>query len=164
MTNAPEQDSVHRHLRTTIDAAARNAAADGGPFGALLVTADGREFTAVNRVTADNDPTAHAEVCAIRAACSALGTYDLSGATLYSSCEPCPMCLSAALWTRLDRVFFAADRHDAAAGGFDDAAFYDFFTATPEQKDALLPVRHVALDTRAEPFERWAANAQRTTY
>ncbi|WP_121241769.1 nucleoside deaminase [Kocuria sp. KSNUG] len=164
MTNTPDQDTVHRHLLTAIEAARRNASADGGPFGAVLVTADGREFTAVNRVTADNDPTAHAEVCAIRAACSALGTYDLSGATLYSSCEPCPMCLSSALWARLDRVHFAADRHDAAAGGFDDAAFYDFFTAPPEQKDALLPVRHVAVETRTSPFESWAANTERTTY
>ena len=129
-TSAPADASVQRHLRSAIDVAVRNASEDGGPFGAVVVTADGREFTAVNRVTADNDPTAHAEVSAIRAACAALGTYDLSGAVLYSSCEPCPMCLSSSLWARLDAVYFAADRHDAADGGFDDAVFYDFFTAT----------------------------------
>ncbi|RLY93717.1 tRNA-specific adenosine deaminase [Kocuria tytonicola] len=164
MTHPPAPDAVRRHLRTAVQAASRNASRDGGPFGAVLVTADGREFTAVNRVTADHDPTAHAEVSAIRSACAALGTFDLSGAVLYSSCEPCPMCLSASLWARLDAVHFAADRHDAADGGFDDAAFYDFFTATPAQRDELLPVRHVALAERNEPFEAWAENGQRTQY
>ena len=156
--------TVHKHLRTAIEVAVNNAAADGGPFGAVVVTADGREFTAVNRVTADHDPTAHAEVCAIRDACKALGTHDLSGAVLYTSCEPCPMCLSSSLWARLDAVYFAADRHDAADGGFDDAVFYEFFTATPEEQDTLVPVRHVAVDNRKAPFESWAANPQRTEY
>lgn len=163
-TSAPADASVQRHLNSAIDVAVRNASEDGGPFGAVVVTADGREFTAVNRVTADNDPTAHAEVSAIRAACAALGTYDLSGAVLYSSCEPCPMCLSSSLWARLDAVYFAADRHDAADGGFDDAAFYDFFTATRAQRDGLLPVRHVDIDNRTKPFDTWAANTSRTAY
>lgn len=163
-TSAPADASVQRHLNSAIDVAVRNASEDGGPFGAVVVTADGREFTAVNRVTADNDPTAHAEVSAIRAACAALGTYDLSGAVLYSSCEPCPMCLSSSLWARLDAVYFAADRHDAADGGFDDAAFYDFFTATRAQRDELLPVHHVGIDNRTAPFDTWAANTSRTAY
>ena len=129
---------------------------------AVVVTADGRRFSGVNRVTADNDPTAHAEVMAIRAACRELGTFDLSGATLYTSCEPCPMCLSASLWARLDAVWFAADRHDAAAGGFDDAEFYEYF-ATPEHERSL-PVRPVALAERTAPFEAWARNVARTAY
>lgn len=163
-TSAPADASVQRHLRSAIDVAVRNASEDGGPFGAVVVTADGREFTAVNRVTADNDPTAHAEVSAIRAACAALGTYDLSGAVLYSSCEPCPMCLSSSLWARLDAVYFAADRHDAADGGFDDAVFYDFFTATRAQRDELLPVHHVGIDNCTAPFDTWSANTSRTAY
>ncbi|KUG61711.1 UNVERIFIED_CONTAM: nucleoside deaminase [Kocuria sp. CPCC 205274] len=152
------------HLERAVELAAENAAGDGGPFGAVVVTADGREFPAVNRVTADHDPTAHAEVMAIRSACRELGTFDLSGAVLYTSCEPCPLCLSASLWARLDAVYFAADRHDAAAGGFDDAEFYEFFARSAQERDRALPVRHVALATRTEPFEAWAGNAQRTAY
>lgn len=160
----PGQDAVRAHLRTAIDAATRSASEGGGPFGAVLVTADGQEFVAVNRVTAENDPTAHAEISVIRAAATALGTHDLSGATLYVSCEPCPMCLCAALWARLARVYFAADRHDAAQGGFDDAAFHDFFTASREQRDAMLPVEHKSVENCTEPFEAWKANPDRTDY
>lgn len=160
----PSDEEIQKHLRTAIEAASQNAAQDGGPFGAVIVTSDGREFTAVNRVTADQDPTAHAEVSAIRATCKTLGTHDLSGAILYTSCEPCPMCLSSSLWARLDAVYFAADRHDAADGGFDDAVFYEFFTATPEERDKLVPVRHVAVDSRKAPFEAWADNAHRAEY
>lgn len=160
----PSDGDVQKHLQTAIEAAAQNASVDGGPFGAVVVTADGQEFVAVNRVTADHDPTAHAEVSAIRATCKALGTHDLTGAVLYTSCEPCPMCLSSSLWARLDAVYFAADRYDAADGGFDDAVFYEFFTATPEERDKLVPVRHVAVDSRKAPFESWAANAERAEY
>ena len=111
-------------LAEAVDLATRNVAEGGGPFGALIVQ-DGVELgRGVNRVTRDNDPTAHAEVCAIRAACTAKGDFRLHGATLYTSCEPCPLCLSSALWARVDRVLFAADRHDAARGGFDDLEFY----------------------------------------
>ena len=98
-------------LRQAIDLAARNVGEGGGPFGAILVK-DGQVVAeGVNRVTADLDPTAHAEVVAIRAACRTIGDFSLEGATLYASCEPCPLCLSAALWARLDAVVHAADRH-----------------------------------------------------
>ena len=102
-----------------------------------MVTADGRVHEGVNRVTRDNDPTAHAEVVAIRAAAAATANFDLHGAVLYTSCEPCPLCLASALWARIDRVYFAADRHGAAAAGFDDAVFYDYFNGT---RPELLPV------------------------
>ena len=163
MDTTPTPDATTRQLLLeAIDLAVCNASEDGGPFGAVLVTADGRRFRGVNRVTADNDPTAHAEIVAIRTACREQGSFDLSGATLYSSCEPCPMCLSASLWARLAVVHFAADRYDAAAGGFDDAAFYDYFT-TPEPERSL-PVRPVRLEERTAPFAAWAANAERTDY
>ena len=161
---APEILRAEAFLERAIDLAAQNAADDGGPFGAVVVTADGREFPAVNRVTADNDPTAHAEVMAIRSACRELGAFDLSGAVLYTSCEPCPMCLSASLWARLDTVYFAADRHDAARGGFDDAEFYEFFSRGARERDRALPVRHLPLTARTAPFEAWADNAQRIQY
>ena len=97
-----------------------------------------------------------------RDACRELGTFDLSGATLYTSCEPCPMCLSASLWARLDAVWFAADRHDAASGGFDDAEFYEYFAKPAHERS--LPVRPVPLDERTAPFEAWARNVARTAY
>ncbi|KLU09473.1 MULTISPECIES: nucleoside deaminase [Kocuria] len=153
---------ARQFLREAIALAVDNAKADGGPFGAVVVTADGRRFSGVNRVTADSDPTAHAEVVAIRTACRELGTFDLSGATLYASCEPCPLCVSASLWSRLDAVWFAADRHDAAAGGFDDAEFHEYFARPVEERS--LPVRPVDLQERTAPFEAWAANTARTAY
>jgi guanine deaminase len=150
------------HLSRAIALAGANAATDGGPFGALVVTADGRTFEGANRVTATNDPTAHAEVTAIRAACSGMDTFDLSGAVMYASCEPCPMCLGAALWARVGRVVYAADRHDAAAAGFDDAAFYDYLESP--DRDGLMPLVHRAIPEAAAPFEAWRANADRTEY
>ncbi|MEW1981121.1 nucleoside deaminase [Citricoccus sp. NPDC079358] len=153
---------IEAHLSRAIDLAASNAATNGGPFGALVVAADGQVFQGTNRVTATHDPTAHAEVEAIRAAALGLGTFDLSGAVLYASCEPCPMCLGAALWSRITRVVFAADRHDAAAAGFDDAAFYEYFES-PGRRDAM-PVVHHPTERAAAPFEAWRANESRTAY
>lgn len=97
-------------MERAIRLAEENVAAGGGPFGAVLVAPDGRQFHGINRVTATPDPTAHAEVDAIRAAARALGTADLCGSTLHASCEPCPMCLAAALWARVDRLVHAATR------------------------------------------------------
>ncbi|MBF4994483.1 nucleoside deaminase [Arthrobacter gandavensis] len=150
------------YLSRAIELATANVADSGGPFGAVIVTADGQAFDGVNRVTANNDPTAHAEVTAIRNACAALETFDLSGAVLYTSCEPCPMCLASALWARIDRVVYAADRHDAAAAGFDDAVFYEYFE-TPVEKRSM-PVSQLPGDTRNAPFDAWTAAASRIDY
>jgi len=149
-------------LARAVALATSNVASGGGPFAALVVTADGKVFEGANRVTADFDPTAHAEVSAIRNACSSTATFDLSGALLYSSCEPCPMCLAAALWARVERVYFAADRHDAAAAGFDDAAFYSYF-ADPEAS-RLLTVAQVSLPISNEPFDLWQSTEVKTEY
>ncbi len=100
----------------------------GGPFGAVVVRNGEVVSTGVNRVTADNDPTAHAEVNAIREACKALGTFQLPGCVLYTSCEPCPMCLGAIYWVRLDSVYFGNTCHDAAEVGFDDHFIYEELT------------------------------------
>lgn len=148
-------------LGRAIELAVANVAAGGGPFGAVVVTRDGRAFEGVNRVTRDNDPTAHAEVVAIREACRELGTFDLTGATLYASCEPCPMCLASALWARVDAVYFAADRNAAAAAGFDDATFYTYFDAGGGD---LMPVTQVLVAGAAEPFDDWVAAPDRTEY
>lgn len=116
------QDAQH-YLARAVELAVENVRSNGGPFGAIVVTADGPDFAGVNRVTANLDPTAHAEVTAIRNACQGIGSFDLTRASLYSSCEPCPMCLASSLWARIGRVYFAADRQDAAVAGFDDALF-----------------------------------------
>jgi guanine deaminase len=159
--------TAQEFLAKTIGLATANVLNSGGPFGAVIVTADGQTFDGVNRVTATNDPTAHAEVTAIRRACSELGTFDLTGATLYTSCEPCPMCLASALWARVERVVFAADRHDAASVGFDDAVFYEYFEN--DQRDALMPVTKLELgDPQAppilEPFNTWNTLDSRIDY
>lgn len=155
------------YLARAIELAVANVNDKGGPFGAVIVTADGREFEGVNRVTANSDPTAHAEVMAIRNACASIANFDLTGATLYTSCEPCPLCLSAALWARVERVVFAADRNDAATAGFDDAEFYRFFEQAVE--DRSMPVKQfelvgAGLPAHTAPFQQWNDLASRVDY
>ncbi|HZJ08522.1 MAG TPA: nucleoside deaminase [Trueperaceae bacterium] len=149
-------------LARAVELAVLNVSRGGGPFAALVVTADGKVFEGANRVTIENDPTAHAEVSAIRTACRELATFDLSGATLYASCEPCPMCLSSALWARIEHIYYAADRHDAARAGFDDAAFYDYI----ERRDVapLMPVEQVDVTGANAPFERWRESGTKVEY
>ena len=155
-----EQDTYW--LAESVARATQNVVDGGGPFGALIVAGGEILATGVNRVTRDNDPTAHAEVTAIRQACRQRGDFRLSGAVLYTSCEPCPLCLSAALWARLDRVVFAADRYDAARGRFDDLEFYELFAT----ERALWPteVVGVTMPTAVAPFDAWLANEDRVSY
>ena len=156
--------SHREYLKKATDLATRNVLNGGGPFGAIIVTADGREFEGLNRVTANNDPTAHAEVTAIRLACAESETFDLSGASLYSSCEPCPMCLSSALWARIKHVYFAANRYDAADAGFDDAAFYDFFATTDGERSMLVEQLIADGASHLTPFQTWANLESRIEY
>jgi len=145
-----------------IDLAVENVAAGGGPFGAVIVR-DGKLLAAgQNRVTRDLDPTAHAEVCAIRAACAVVGDFSLPGATLYTSCEPCPLCMSASLWARLDRVVYAADRHDAALGGFDDRDFYELFAR--DRSTWGTSIQELRPADAAAPFEAWLTKGDRVDY
>ncbi len=151
------------HLARAVELAVANVAAGGGPFGALIVAADGTVLAeGQNRVTRDNDPTAHAEVVAIRAACAAIGSFSLDGAVLYTSCEPCPLCLSAALWARVGSVVYAADRHDAARGGFDDREFYELFARPRTEWSITIEERRP--EDAAAPFDAWLAHAARTHY
>jgi tRNA(Arg) A34 adenosine deaminase TadA len=134
----------------------------GGPFGAVVV-ADGRVVAeGWNQVTSTNDPTAHAEVVAIRRACAALGRFDLKGAVLYTSCEPCPMCLAAAYWARLDAVVFGNAREDAAAIGFDDQFLYDEVPKPVEAR--ALPMRRLLAAEALEVFGAWAEKADKVAY
>lgn len=135
----------------------------GGPFGALIARPDGSIVAeGCNRVTSTNDPTAHAEIVAIRAAGAALGTFVLAGHLLVTSCEPCPMCLGAAYWARLDGIVYAASRLDAAAGGFDDELLYRELGLPPEAR--RIPIWQVAADAGAELFREWLALEGRTPY
>jgi guanine deaminase len=154
--------SDSRWLAAAIELAVRNVAEGGGPFGAVVVAGDELLARGQNRVTRDNDPTAHAEVVAIRAAGAARGDFSLAGTTLYASCEPCPLCVSASLWSRVDRVVYAADRHDAARGGFDDLAFYELFAQARETWP--MPVSSVATEGSFAPFDAWLGDAARTHY
>ncbi len=151
-----------RWLTRSIELATANVAAGGGPFGAVVVRDGALIAQGKNRVTASLDPTAHAEVVAIRAACQVVGDFSLAGATLYTSCEPCPLCLSAALWARVDRVVYAADRHDAARGGFDDREFYDLFNRP--RAEWHLPIEAVRMSEASAPFDAWLEHEHRTDY
>lgn len=137
-------------------------AGEGGPFGAVIVRDGAVLARGWNRVTSANDPTAHAEVEAIREACSLLGTFQLRGCTLYASCEPCPMCLCACYWARLDRVVYAATRHDAADAGFDDARLYDELILPPEARQLTLV--HEPEAGAPEVFQLWRENSARVLY
>jgi guanine deaminase len=124
-----------KHLERAIELASIGMAqGHGGPFGALVVRGDQVLAEGFNQVTGLHDPTAHAEVNAIRAACKSLGGFALTGCEIYSSCEPCPMCLSAIYWARLDRLYFAATRTDAAEIGFDDAFLYAEIALSPADR------------------------------
>ena len=162
---ADDDPQAAQYLAHAIDLATENVRNEGGPFGAVVVAADGQVFEGVNRVTADLDPSAHAEVQAIRNACKSLGTFDLSGAVLYTSCEPCPMCLATSLWARVDRVYFAANRHDAADAGFDDALFYRYFEGDAGDREIMPVAQELMPPTqRVEPFTEWTRLSSRTEY
>lgn len=134
----------------------------GGPFGAVVARDGVIVAEGVNRVPSTNDPTAHAEIVAIRAACRALGAFTLAGCALYASCEPCPMCLAAIYWARLDRLCFASARDDAAAIGFDDARIYAEL-ALPAAARALPTSRLLADEARAA-LAAWAAKPDKIRY
>ncbi len=134
----------------------------GGPFGAIVVK-DGRVIaTGTNLVTALNDPTAHAEVNAIREACNALGTFQLRGCEIYTSCEPCPMCLGAIYWARPDRVYFAASAADAAGAGFDDSFIYDELKISKTER--RIPFESMMPEAGQEPFREWTQKNDRIKY
>lgn len=144
----------HGFLKRAIDLAAEKMAAGcGGPFGAVIVKEGTILAEGWNCVTTTNDPTAHAEVSAIRQACQILNTFVLEGCTLYSSCEPCPMCLSAIYWARLSRLVYAATQTDAAEAGFDDAFLYRELGLTPEQR--ALPSTQALRSEAKAVLEAW---------
>ncbi|AMR29652.1 tRNA-specific adenosine deaminase [Hymenobacter psoromatis] len=134
----------------------------GGPFGAVVVK-DGQIIArGFNQVTSTNDPTCHAEVDAIRKACQVLGSFQLDGCDLYTSCEPCPMCLGAIYWARPARVFYANTKADAAAIGFDDQFIYDEIEKPLAER--TLPIQQLLREEALVSFEAWAAKTRKTAY
>jgi tRNA(Arg) A34 adenosine deaminase TadA len=134
----------------------------GGPFAAVIVRNDEIIATGVNLVTATNDPTAHGEIVAIRSACAALATFQLNGCHIYTSCEPCPMCLSAIYWSRCEAIFYGSCAADAARAGFDDAFLYDEMKKTIEQR--TIPSVNLLPEEAIKSFEAWREHASRIDY
>lgn len=148
-------------LARAVALAVESVEVGGGPFGCVVVTTDGRAFEGRNEVVATRDPSAHAEIQAMRAAGAATGSHDLSGAVLYASGEPCPMCFAAIHWANVESVVYAAESAQAAAAGFDDSWIADIQsgrTADP------VPFVHVPRPDSAAPFEAWAAHPDRAEY
>ena len=149
-------------MRQAIALAVENIKNGGGPFGAVIVK-DGKVVaTGANRVTANNDPTAHAEVSAIRAACTKLGTFDLSGCVIYTSCEPCPMCLGAIYWAHIDKIYYGANQYDAAKIDFDDSFIYRELELAPDKRKK--PVENILHDEALAPFRAWQEKEDKIRY
>jgi len=137
-------------------------AGKGGPFGCIIIK-DGQVVgKGCNSVSSTNDPTAHAEIVAIKDACKNLGTFQLQGCEIYTSCEPCPMCLGAIYWARPDRVFYANDRKDAAAAGFDDDFIYRELNVSPENRK--IPMLKFQLEEASQVFKEWEDLDNKTLY
>ena len=149
-------------MRQAIDLAVENIKNGGGPFGAVIVKDGEVVATGANRVTANNDPTAHAEVSAIRAACTKLGTFDLSGCVIYTSCEPCPMCLGAIYWSHIDKIYYGANQYDAARIDFDDSFIYRELELTPDKRNK--PVENILHDEALAPFRAWQEKEDKIRY
>ena len=149
-------------MRKAIELSIENVKNGGGPFGAVIVKDGEIVATGVNRVAANHDPPAHAEVSAIRAACQKLGTFDLSGCEIYTSCEPCPMCLGAIYWAHLDKIYYGNNKTDAARIGFDDSFIYDELAL--ERKDRNKAMEELLPDEAIAAFRAWEEKADKVEY
>jgi guanine deaminase len=150
-------------LHQALQLAADNVdSGEGGPYGAVIVKDNRIIAASANKVTSTIDPTAHAEVMAIRAACKHLNDFRLTGCVLYSSCEPCPMCLGAIYWARLDAVYYACNRFDAAAAKFDDSFIYDEINLLPQHR--RIAMHHINLQDARKPFDVWNQKMDKIPY
>lgn len=151
-----------KFMQQAIDLSIENVANGGGPFGAVIVR-DGEVIaTGTNRVTATCDPTAHAEVSAIRAACAKLGDFKLAGCTIYSSCEPCPMCLSALYWAGVERIFYGNTKEDAKAINFDDSFIYDQIAL--DYSERSIPCINIMREQALAGFKAWSDKEDKILY
>ena len=151
-----------KFMRKAIAISKKSIENGGGPFGAVIVKDGKIVASSNNKVTLNNDPTAHAEVMAIRKACKKLNTFDLSGCTLYASCEPCPMCLSAMYWAHIDKYFYANQKEDAKAIDFDDNFIYEELDKTPDKRN--MPRTQILRDEALEAFEIWKNKVDKIEY
>lgn len=149
-------------MRRAIALSEESVRTGGGPFGAVIVKDGVIVSEASNSVTLDHDPTAHAEVNAIRKASQKLGTFDLEGCEIYTSCEPCPMCLGAIYWAHLDRIYYANDRKDAARIGFDDDFIYKEIALKPQERHKQMEV--LLSEEAKEAFRMWEADGDKAEY
>ena len=156
------ENNNEKYMRLAIEKSLESVDNGGGPFGAVVVN-DGEVLAvASNSVTLDNDPTAHAEVNAIRMACKKLGTFDLSGCEIYASCEPCPMCLASIYWARIGKLYYANTQTDADKIGFSDNFIYEEF-AKPESERSIKVVKMLRNEA-AKAFEKWESKEDKTEY
>lgn len=149
-------------MQRAIELAMENIDKGGGPFGAVIVRNNEIVAEASNKVTEDNDPTAHAEVVAIRKAADKLKKFSLEDCEIYASCEPCPMCLSAIYWARIPVVFYAADRHDAEEAGFDDSHIYNQLAKSEEERE--IRMTQLKPDLTPEVFKKWNEHEDKARY
>ena len=155
-------DFQKKMMRKAIQLSVKSVESGGGPFGAVIVK-DGKEVASgANQVTKKTDPTAHAEVTAIRKAAKKLNDFNLSGCEIYTSCEPCPMCLSAIYWARIDKIYYANTKVDAKAIGFDDSFIYEQLEL-PEEKRSI-PVTKMLRDEAKKAFQMWQETEDKTEY
>jgi guanine deaminase len=158
MDPAPNPEFMRRAIALATD----NVRAGGGPFGAVIVRDSAVLGEGANRVTQQNDPTAHAEICAIRAACQELATYSLRGCEIYSSCEPCPMCLAAIYWAHIERIWFGNTSADAARAGFDDAFLYGELSLPASRR--AVPSGMLLRNSAWDSFQLWLETPNRILY
>ena len=149
-------------MRRAIQLSLESVKHGGGPFGAVIVKEGKIIAEAANRVTLDNDPTAHAEVTAIRQAARSLGRFDLSGCDIYTSCEPCPMCLGAIYWAHLDHIYYGCNRRDAADAGFDDEFIYQELSLAPAERQKVMEV--LLPDESLAAFRMWKEKKDKRRY
>lgn len=159
-TDYSREDAIY--MQMAIDLSISNIDSGGGPFGAVIVREGEVVSVGANRVVPNNDPTAHAEILAIRAACQKLDTFKLDGCTIYSSCEPCPMCLSAIYWSGITRLCYGNTKADAADIQFDDSFIYDQIVLRYEERSLLCD--HFMRDEAKEAFRKWASLDDKVEY
>ncbi len=155
-------ESKNKFMLRAIELSIRSANGTGGPFGCVVVKDNKIIAEGSNKVTFSNDPTAHAEIVAIREACKKLNTFNLSGCDIYASCEPCPMCLSAIYWSHIDNIYYANTRDDAKKINFDDSMIYSEFSKKIE--DRKIPIKQMLRDEALEAFDIWDKKTDKIEY
>ena len=154
--------SKNKFMLRAIELSISSANGTGGPFGCVIVKDDKIIAEGLNKVTFSNDPTAHAEIVAIREACKKLNTFNLSGCDLYASCEPCPMCLSAIYWSHVDNIFYANTREDAKKISFDDSLIYS--EISKKNEDRKIPIKQMLRDEALKAFDIWNKKTDKIEY